>query len=99
MKNATINQKPVAMKDGRWNGKNDGGCRGNAIKSFWGKSSWAGGGKLGKIHQFIKLFYFSSDLKNEIKSFDAAINHPITVVLPGGTRERRGEQGIIVTYH
>ena len=79
--------------------ENDGGCRGNAIQSFWGQSSWAGGGKLDKIHQFIKLLFFSADLQTEIKSFDAAINHPIVEVLPGGTRERWGELGIIVTYH
>jgi len=79
--------------------ENDGGRRGNAIPSFWGQSSWAGEGKLGKIHQFIKMFFFSADLQTEIKSFDAAINHPIAEVLPGGTREQRGVQGIIVTYY
>jgi len=60
----------------------DGGRRGNAIQSFWGQSSWAGEGKLGKIHQFIKLFFFSADLQNEINSFDTAIDHSIAEVLP-----------------
>ena len=67
-------------------------------RSF-GNGAYVLWGKLGKIHQFIKLFYFSTDLKNEIKSFDAAINHPIAEVLPGGAREQRGVQGIIVAYH
>ena len=79
--------------------ENNGGRRGDVIQSFWGQSSWAGGGKLDKIHQFIKLLLFSADLQTEIKSFDAAINHPIAEVLPGGTREQRGVQGIIVTYY
>jgi hypothetical protein len=38
----------------------------------------------GKIDQIIKLFYFSANLQNEIKSSNAAINHPIAEVLPGG---------------
>ncbi len=51
---------------------------------FWGQSSWAGGGYLGKIDQFTKLFYFSANLQNEIKSFDQSIDHPIVEVLMGG---------------
>jgi hypothetical protein len=54
MKNATINQKRAALTDGRWNGMRERqGRRGSAIPSYWGQSSWAGGGNLGKIHQFI----------------------------------------------
>jgi hypothetical protein len=68
---------------------NDGGRKESAIRSFWGQSSWAGGGNVGKIHQFIKLYYFSADLQNEIKSFDAAIDHPIAEVSPGGFRLNR----------
>jgi hypothetical protein len=40
-----------------------------------------GGGDLGKIHQFIKLYFFSADLQNEIKSFDTAIDQYIAEVL------------------
>jgi len=54
------------------------------IRSFWGQSSWVGGGNLGKIDQIVKLFYFSANLQNEIKSFDPSIDHPIAEVLPGG---------------
>ena len=43
-----------------------------------------GGGNLGKIDHYIKLYYFSANLQNEIKSFDPSIDHPITEVLPGG---------------
>ena len=63
---------------------NDGGRRGSVIRSFWGQSSWAGGGNLGKIDQFIKLFFFLANFQNEIKSFDQSIDHPIAEVLPGG---------------
>ena len=45
-----------------------------------------GGGNLSKIHQFIKLYYFSADLQNEIKSFDTAIDQSIVEVLPGWLR-------------
>jgi hypothetical protein len=54
------------------------------IRSFWGQSSWVGGGNLGKIDQIVKLFYFSANLQNEIKSFDPSIDHPIAEVLLGG---------------
>ena len=66
-------------------GENDGGRRESAIRSLWGQSSWAGGGNLGKIDQIIKgLYYFSANLQNETKSSNAAINHPIAEVRPGG---------------
>jgi hypothetical protein len=39
---------------------------------------------LGKIHQFIKLIYFSADLRNETKSFYTVIDHTIAEVPPGG---------------
>jgi hypothetical protein len=64
--------------------ENDGGRRGSTIGEFWGQSSCAGGGNLGEIHQFIKLYYFSADLQNEIKPFDTAIEQSIAEVLPGG---------------
>ena len=62
--------------------ENDEGHKGSAIQSFWGQSSWAGGGKLDKIHQYIKLFFFSADLQNEINSFVTAIDQSIAEVLP-----------------
>jgi hypothetical protein len=64
--------------------ENDGGHRGSAIGSFLGQSSGAGGPNLGKIHQFIKLYYFSANLQNEIKPFNTAIDQSIVEVLPGG---------------
>ena len=64
--------------------EHNGGRMGSAIRSFWGQSSWAGGGNLGKIDHYIKLYYFSANLQNEIKSFDPSIDHPIAEVLPGG---------------
>jgi hypothetical protein len=48
-----------------------------------------GGGNLGNIDQFIKLCYFSANLQDKIKSFDAAIDHPIAEVPPGGFRPNR----------
>jgi hypothetical protein len=39
---------------------------------------------LGKINQYIKLYYFSANLQNKIKSFDSSIDHPIAEVLLGG---------------
>jgi hypothetical protein len=84
---ATINQKRAALTNGRWGGTRERwGRRGNAIRSYWGQLSWAGGGNLSKIHQFIKLYYFSADLQNEIKSFDTAIDQSIVEVLSGGLR-------------
>jgi len=64
--------------------ENGGGRSGSAIRSFWGQSSWVGGGNLGKIDQFIKLFFFLANFQNEIKSFDPSIDHPLAEVLPGG---------------
>ncbi len=51
---------------------------------FWGQSSWAGGGNLGKIDQIVKCYYFLANLQNEIKSFDPSFDDPIAEVLPGG---------------
>jgi hypothetical protein len=64
--------------------EHDGGRRRSEIRSFRGQSSWAGGGNFGKIDQCIKLYYFSANLENKIKSFDPSIDHPIAEVLPGG---------------
>jgi hypothetical protein len=41
-------------------------------------------GRIGKIDQYIKLYYISANLENKIKSFDPSIDHPIAEVLPGG---------------
>ncbi len=43
-----------------------------------------GGGNMGKIDQIVKFFFFLANLQNEIKSFDAAIDHPIAEVPPEG---------------
>jgi hypothetical protein len=64
---------------------------------YWGQSSWAAGGNLGKIHQFIILYYFSADLQNDLKSFDTAIDQSIAEVLQGGLRRniREGHFAIV----
>jgi hypothetical protein len=56
-----------------------------------------GGGILGKIHQFIILYYFSADLQNDLKYFDTAIDQSIAEVLPGGLRRnvREGRFAIV----
>ena len=48
---------------------------------FWRKSSWVGRGNLDKIDQCIKLYYFSANVQNKIKSFDTFIDHPVAEVL------------------
>ena len=57
------------------------GAQGERDSIVLGAIELGGGGNLGKIHQFIKLFFFSADLQNEINSFDTAIDHSITEVL------------------
>jgi hypothetical protein len=64
--------------------EHNGGRRGSEIRSFRGQSSWVWGENIGKIDQYIKLYYFSANLENKIKSFDSSIDHPIAEVLPGG---------------
>ena len=49
-----------------------------------GKIELGGGRNLGKIDQIVKLFYFSANLQNDIKSFDPSIDHPIAEVLQEG---------------
>ncbi len=60
------------------------GVQGERDSIILGAIELAGGGNLNKIDQFIKLFYFSADVQNEIKSFDTAIDHSIAEVLPRG---------------
>ena len=60
------------------------GAGGAQFDRFGGNRVGRGGGNLGKIDHYIKLYYFSANLQNEIKSFDPSIDHPITEVLPGG---------------
>ena len=61
-----------------------GGARGARFDCFGGNRVGRGGGNLSKTDQFIKLFFFSANFQNEIKSFDQSIDHPIAEVLPGG---------------
>jgi hypothetical protein len=71
------NQPKMSGLDGRgieWDKRMAGGT-GGARFDRCGGNRVGRGGNLGKIHQFIKLCYFSADLQNEIKSVDAAIPH------------------------
>ncbi len=86
VKNATNKQKnerPQWKRSGMGQ-EHDGGRRGREIRSLRGQSSWAWGGNLGKIDQYVKQYYFSANLENKIKSFDSSIDHPIAEVQPGG---------------
>jgi len=60
------------------------GTGGALFDRFGGNRVEQGGGNLNEIDQIVKLFYFSANLQNEIKSFDPSIDHPISEVLPGG---------------
>ena len=64
-----------------WDERTKGGTGGARYNCFGGNQVGQGGGNLGKIHQFVKLYYFSADLQNEIKSFDTAIDQYIAEVL------------------
>jgi len=57
------------------------GAGGAQFDRFGGNGVGRGGNKIDRL---IKLYYFSANLKNEIKPFDPSINHPIAEVLPGG---------------
>jgi hypothetical protein len=63
---------------------NNGGAGGARFDRFGGNRVGRGGGNIGKIVQIVKLFFFSANLQNEMKSFDPFIDHPIVEVLPGG---------------
>jgi hypothetical protein len=60
------------------------GAGGARFGHLGGNRVGRGGGSFGKIDQYIKLYYFSANLENKIKSFDPSIDHPIAEVLPGG---------------
>ncbi len=56
MQQSTKNEWHRRRRDGMGR-ENDRGHRGSAIWLFWGQLSWAGGGNLGKIDQFINFFF------------------------------------------
>ncbi len=65
------------------------GAHGERDSIVLGAIELGGGGNLGKIDQLIKLCNFSANLQSQIKSFDAAIDHPIKEVPSGGFRPNR----------
>ena len=78
------NQPNMSGLDGRgieWDKRTMRGTRGARFDCFGGNRVGRGG-NLGKIHQYIKLFFFSADVQNEINSFVTAIDHSIAEVLP-----------------
>jgi hypothetical protein len=60
-----------------WDERTRGGAGGARFDCFGGNQVGREGGNLGKINQFIKLFYFSANLQNEIKSFNLSIDNPM----------------------
>ena len=58
-------QQPAKTERPQWRRdvtghENDGGRRGTARGSFWGRTSWIMHKKYGKIDQIVKLIYFSA---------------------------------------
>jgi hypothetical protein len=78
IKNTIINQNRADLTDKRWDVTSE------CDSIILGAIELGGGGNLGKIDHIIKLYYFSAKLQNETKSSNAAINHPIMEVRPGG---------------